>query len=141
LNAVGCQWDAGLVGSSRSADVYADFLLQHLTTDTLLVDVGCGSGELALDLAGKVRRLMGVDSDHAEVDAARRSAETLGVRNADFCVGDLYALALRDGQADVVFGHSVLEALERPGDALKEMTRVLKPGGLLAVASVEYRSP
>jgi len=39
---------------------------------------------------------------------------------------------------DAVLGHSVLEALDRPGDALDEMRRVLRPGGIVAVASVEY---
>jgi len=126
------------MASSRSASVYADFLLPHLTTQMHLVDVGCGSGELSLDLALRVGRVTGVDADGAGVEVARAAGAATGPGNADFVVGDAYALPLPDDHAEVVFGHSVLEAVERPGDVLAEMRRVAKPGGLVAVASVEY---
>ena len=124
--------------TSRSAQVYADFLLPHLTADTHLLDVGCGKGELSLELAAEVGRLTGIDADSAEIEHARAAAATSATPNATFEVGDAYDLPLPDESVDVVFGHSVLEALDRPGDALAEMRRVLKPGGRLAVASVEY---
>jgi SAM-dependent methyltransferase len=122
----------------RSAQIYADFLLPHLTSGTRLLDVGCGSGELSLGLAAAVGTLTGVDADPQEITAARTRAEASGVSNATFEVGDVYALAAADGRFDVVFAHSVLEALDRPANAIAQMSRVLAPGGLLAVASVEY---
>ncbi|MBA2455433.1 MAG: methyltransferase domain-containing protein [Nocardioidaceae bacterium] len=121
----------------RSAQVYAQFLLPHLTSAAHLVDIGCGSGELSLDLATYVGHLTGIDVDDAEVEAARQSARRLGVDNANFVRGDAYDLD-PPHQADVVFAHSVLEALDRPEAALIEMKRILRPGGLVAVASVEY---
>jgi SAM-dependent methyltransferase len=124
--------------SQRSADVYADFLLPHLSRETHVVDLGCGDGELTLELAAKVARVTGVDEDPAEVDQARRAARELDIGNATFVVGDVYALDLAGDSADAVLGHSVLEALDRPADALAEMARILKPGGVVGVASVEY---
>ena len=103
-----------------------------------LLDVGCGDGELSVELAAFVGHLTGVDSDPAEVRLARGSAEAVSASNADFQVGEAYALPLPDESVDAVFGHSVLEALVRPEDALAEMRRVLKPGGVVGVASVEY---
>ncbi len=126
------------MASSRSAAVYADFLLPRLTSEMHLVDVGCGSGELSLDLALRVGRVTGVDGDGGEIASARAAAAASGTTNADFVVGDAYALPLPDEVADAVFGHSVLEAVESPADVLAEMTRVVRPGGLVAVASVEY---
>lgn len=126
------------MSSSRSARVYADFLLPHLTTDMHLLDVGCGSGDLSLELAPEVRRLTGVDADPGEVEHARQAAEASATPNTGFMVGDACALPLPDERVDVVFAHSVLEALDRPGDAVVEMRRVLTCGGILAVASVEY---
>lgn len=123
---------------SRTAGVYADFVAPHLTSNCRLVDVGCGSGELSLELAAMVGQLLGVDADRAAVSEARTRATSLGVSNADFRVGNIYSLDLPDGHADVVFGHSVLEALDRPDEALVEMKRVLGPGGVVAVASVDY---
>ena len=122
--------------SSRSAEVYADFFLPLLTPGTSIVDVGCGTGELSLELASAVGRLTGVDADPGDIAQARAAAGSM--RDVQFLVGDAYALPLPDRSADAAFGHSVLEALDRPADALKEMRRVLKPGGVIGVASVEY---
>jgi SAM-dependent methyltransferase len=124
--------------STRAAGIYADFLLPHLTTDMYMVDVGCGSGELSLELAADVKSVTGFDDDPAEIERAAAAAEASSTQNADFRVADAYVLPLGDDQADVVFAHSVLEALDRPGEALAEMRRILKPQGLIAVASVEY---
>ena len=55
---------------ARTAEVYADFLLPYLASDTHLVDVGCGSGELSLDLARRVGAVTGIDMDPDEVSAA-----------------------------------------------------------------------
>jgi SAM-dependent methyltransferase len=122
----------------RSASMYADFLLPHLTDRTDLVDVGCGDGELTVDLAGSVRSVVGVDVDEQEVAAARARAGRDGVANATFETADVYDLGLDDETADAVLAHSVLEALEHPLSALAEMRRVLRPEGIVAVASVEY---
>jgi SAM-dependent methyltransferase len=54
----------------------------------------------------------------------RFSAEASSTSNAAFTVGDAYALPLPDSEADAVFGHSVLEALDRPAEAISEMSRV-----------------
>ena len=89
-------------------------------------------------LAPHVGGLIGVDVDAADIEAATKLADRLGVGNATFKLGDAYALELPADAVDVVFAHSVLEALARPHDALLEAHRVLKPGGLVAVASVEY---
>jgi ubiquinone/menaquinone biosynthesis C-methylase UbiE len=126
------------MASSRSAEVYADFLLPHLAADAHLVDVGCGSGELSLDLAPLVGRLTGVDDDPAEVAAARAAAAEAARPNASFVVGDAYSLPLPDDAADAVLAHSVLEAVDRPLEVLTELRRVLRSSGVVAVASVEY---
>ena len=123
---------------SRSARVYADFLAPHLSSRSHLLDVGCGSGELSLDLAISVGQVTGIDVEAEEIETARRAAMQAGINNADFQVGDAYCLDLPNDHFDAVLAHSVLEALERPTTAVTELKRVLKPGGVLAVASVEY---
>jgi SAM-dependent methyltransferase len=126
------------VTSQRSAEIYADFLLPHLSRATHLVDLGCGDGELTLELAAMVGQVTGVDEDEGEIDLARRAARQRDIGNATFVVGDAYSLDIPGDSADAVLGHSVLEALDRPADALAEMARILKPGGVVGAASVEY---
>jgi SAM-dependent methyltransferase len=127
-----------MITADRGASVYADFLLPHLTDRTHLVDIGCGDGELTLDLASVVGSVVGVDLDEQEVNAARARAMAQGVVNATFEVSDADALGLGDDAADAVLAHSVLEALEHPLTALAEMRRILRPGGVVAAACVEY---
>jgi ubiquinone/menaquinone biosynthesis C-methylase UbiE len=124
--------------AARSVEDYADFLTPSLAPDGHLLDVGCGSGALSLGLATRTGRVTGVDIDSTDLDEARAHAGRLGITNAEFREGSAYTLDLPDDHVDAVFAHSVLEALERPADALREMVRVLKPGGLMGVASVEY---
>lgn len=123
--------------AQRSAGVYADFLIPHLTPDTDLLDIGCGPGTIALGLAHHVRSLVGVDPEDA-FDDARAYAEALGIDNVEFRVGDVYGLDLPDDAFDACLAHSMLETLERPAEGLREIHRVLQPGGVLGVASVEY---
>ncbi len=124
--------------TTRSHETYADFLLPHIGADTRLVDVGCGSGELSLGLASVVARVVGVDNDADEIDAAHRAAADAETDNATFVVGDAYDLGLPHAETDAVIAHSVLEAVDDPGAAIVEAHRVLRPGGILGVASVEY---
>src|SRR4051812_5876547 len=68
---------------------------------------------------------MGIDADPAGVERARAEAKAASAANANFEIGDAYALPVLDGSADAVFEHSVLEALDQPADALSEERRVL----------------
>ena len=121
----------------RLATDYADFLIPHLTAQTHLLDVGCGAGELTVGLAPYVDSIQAID----QLDLFR-SAKTYvkehNLTNVSFSKGDVYGLDFPDNLFDVVFCHSTLEALKTPARALQQMHRVLKPDGLIALASVEY---
>ena len=124
--------------TTRSAAIYAEFLIPHLTADARLIDIGCGSGSIALGLAEVAGHVTGVDPDPGAVAEANAYVAEHQIGNATFRTGSAYSLALPDSQFDAAICHSVLEALDRPLDALCEIERILKPGGVLGVASVEY---
>jgi SAM-dependent methyltransferase len=125
--------------SSRSAEVYADFLLPHLADGFRVLDIGCGPGSITLGMARELpgARFSGVDPED-EFDAARRYTAEHGIGNVDFSPGDIYALDFPDDHFDASLCHSTLETLDRPLDGLVEIRRVLKPGGVLGIACVEY---
>jgi SAM-dependent methyltransferase len=68
---------------------------------------------------------------------ARAVAERAGVP-VTFAVGDVTALDLPDDSFDVVHAHQVLQHLTDPAGALREMARVCRPGGVIAVRDVDY---
>jgi len=92
----------------------------------VLVDVGCGAGLLAPHLAGKGYRHVGVDL----VTSALEQAASHGVAAVR---GDVLRLPVADGCADVVSAGELLEHVEDLAGAVAEVCRVLRPGGLLVL--------
>jgi SAM-dependent methyltransferase len=123
----------------RTAENSAGYLLPHLRPGLDLLDVGCGPGTITVDLARRVApgRVVGLDVSADPLTEARDLAARQGVP-VDFAVGDVYALDLPDDAFDVVHAHQVLQHLTDPVAALREMARVCRPGGLLAVRDADY---
>ncbi|MGY2066928.1 class I SAM-dependent methyltransferase [Blastococcus sp. SYSU DS0619] len=123
----------------RTAENSAAYLLPSLRPGLDLLDVGCGPGTITVDLAARVApgRVLGLDLSPDPLDEARANAERTGVA-ATFAVGDVYALDLPDDSFDVVHAHQVLQHLTDPVAALREMARVCRPGGVIAVRDVDY---
>jgi ubiquinone/menaquinone biosynthesis C-methylase UbiE len=124
----------------RTAENSAGYLLPELTSGMDLLDLGCGPGTITLDLATRVApgRVVGLDAAAdviAQAEARRRDDD---VANVSFATGDAYALDLDDASFDVAHAHQVLQHLTDPVAALREMRRVLRPGGLLAVRDSDY---
>jgi SAM-dependent methyltransferase len=124
----------------RTAGNSAAYLLPHLQHGMSLLDVGCGPGTITADLARSVApgRVVGLDASTEVVSQARTLATDTGLTNLHFEVGDLFALEYGDATFDVVHAHQVLQHLSDPVDALAELRRVLRSGGLLAARDSDY---
>jgi SAM-dependent methyltransferase len=124
----------------RTAQNSAAYLLPHLRPGLSLLDVGCGPGTITADLAELVApgRVVGLDREEAPLGQARAEAERRGLTTTSYVVGDVYALDFPDGTFDVVHAHQVLQHLTDPAAALREMARVTRPGGLVAVRDADY---
>lgn len=119
----------------------AGFLLEHLRPGMRLLDIGCGPGTITTELAALVApgEVLGIDRA-PEIIATATASLPPGTPSPRFAVDDVYDLALDDGSFDVVYAHQVLQHLSDPVAALREMRRVLVPGGLVAVRDSDYRS-
>lgn len=123
----------------RTAENSAGYLLPWLRPGQNLLDVGCGPGTITVDLARLVApgSVLGLDLAEAPLGEARQHAASAAVA-VDFAVGDVYTLELPDDAVDVVHAHQVLQHLTDPVAALREMARVCRPGGVIAVREVDY---
>jgi ubiquinone/menaquinone biosynthesis C-methylase UbiE len=102
----------------------------------LLLDVGCGPGNIALKIAQRCRGLsvIGLDYSLNMVQAARRSASEAEIENrALFQQGSATELPFAAGTFDIVISNSVLHHLADPLKVLQEMLRVAKPEGTILV--------
>ena len=123
--------------ANRNAAEYADFLLPHITREMVMLDGGCGSGTITVGLADHVAAIIGVDRED-NFSEAIEYATAAGTSGISFQTGDLCSLEFPDAHFDACLCHSALETLEDPLRALAEIERVLKPGAVVGVASVEY---
>jgi len=115
------------------------FVLLELAEGDAVLDVGCGTGDDAVSLAGSVPgvAVVGVDADAAKVAEAHRRA--LGVpRPVDFRVGDAYRLEFEAAAFDACRADKVFHHLDDPAKALGEMVRVSRPGARVVVSDVDY---
>ena len=112
----------------RTAENSAAYLLPHLRPGLSLLDIGCGPGTITADLARLVAPgpVIGLDASRQVVAQAQDHANTAGVTNVRFEVGDLFALEHDDAAFDVVHAHQVLQHLGDPRSALAELRRVLR---------------
>ena len=93
----------------------------------IVADLGCGTGELAANLAPFVRQVIGVDSSAEMLDAAR---DRLAARqNVELRRGQLERLPLEDESVDAVTMCLVLHHVPDPTSVFAEIARVLRPGG------------
>jgi len=121
--------------ANRDARRFLPFLLPHVRSGMSVLDVGCGVGSIALDLALTVApgRMVGIDADAGQIEVARRSAAERGIDNAEFFTASVYELPFEAANFDVVYANAVLMYVRDQVRALIEMRRVLRPGGLAAV--------
>jgi SAM-dependent methyltransferase len=124
----------------RTAANSAGYLLGALKPHMKILDVGCGPGTITADLAALVPdgHVTGVDRAPEIVERARATAAGRGLANVDFAVADVHALAYPDDTFCVVHAHQVLQHVGDPVAALREMRRVTKPNGIVAVRDSDY---
>ncbi|MFD5112380.1 class I SAM-dependent methyltransferase [Streptomyces sp. NPDC058391] len=124
----------------RTAANSAAYLLAELRPGQDVLDVGCGPGTITADLAALVSPgvVTAIDAAADILDQARRTADAAGVDTIRFAVADVHALDFPDDSFDVVHAHQVLQHVGDPVQALREMRRVCRPGGVVAARDADY---
>jgi len=111
----------------------------RITDGATVVELGCGPGTAAADLASRVGttgRVIGIDSSEAMIDTARAAYESVPV--VAFVVGDALSLDLADDAVDGYRSERTFQHLSAPETALAEALRVVRPGGRVAVIDTDW---
>lgn len=126
-------------------------IARHVSPAHSVLDVGCGEGSLALELMGEGARVTAVDLSQPNVERARDRMREAG--RAPVAIADAVSLPFPDSSFDVVVSSHVIEHLEDPRAALREIARVTRgvavvamptcfnPAALLLVGGADYWSP
>ena len=126
------------------AGVANPFSLRLLTPGERVVDAGSGAGFdcfIAAQQVGPSGKVVGVDMLPEMLQKARASAERMGLRNVELREGLLEEMPVEDGWADVVISNGVINLCADKKQVLKEIWRLLRPGGYLQFADIANGKP
>lgn len=107
-----------------------------LPEESRILDIGCGTGLLAVDLAQRGHLVTAVDPSQAMIDLATAHVAEIGMDDrVTVTLGDAHTLSFAPNSYDLVVALGVLPYLHTPALALTEIGRVLKPGGYFLLSS------
>lgn len=111
----------------------------QIKTGDVVVDLGSGAGNdcfVARNLAGPEGKVIGVDFTTAMIEKARKNAEKLNFHNVEFRQGDIENMPISPNVADVIISNCVLNLVPNKDAVIKDIYRVLKPGGHFSISDV-----
>jgi SAM-dependent methyltransferase len=133
------EYDYALFEYYRSAKVIVFLERAGVAVDGRILDAGCGGGGMPLSLAEEAGMVVGIDPAPRFQDAGARLARERGI-TLHFALADGMALPFATGTFDLVLSHAVIEHVADADLYLREMTRVLAPGGYLYLSTAPYLS-
>jgi ubiquinone/menaquinone biosynthesis C-methylase UbiE len=121
----------------REVQREAAFLIPYLSPAMRVLDCGCGPGSITLGLAELAGEVVGIDIEAGQLEIGREEARKRNLSTVRFEQASVYALPFGFETFDAVLAHAVLYHLGQPYEALAEMKRVLKPGGVLGLRDAD----
>ncbi len=118
------------VDSSLPARLKLELAVKYIKKDMRVLDVGCANGLFMMPLADKCASITGIDINSKMLGIAQEKMYEHGIKNINLVRQSAMSMGFPDDHFDVAYCYSLLPLVPDPSMVIKEITRVLKPGGL-----------
>lgn len=129
------QWDR--LRESFFSDAVRDKAISvaSVRPEGVAADIGCGTGFITEGLVQRGLKVIAIDASQAMLSEMKR--KFAGLNLIDYRQGDAGSLPIQDETVDCAFANMYLHHIEVPPVAIKEMARILKPGGVLVITDLD----
>jgi 2-polyprenyl-3-methyl-5-hydroxy-6-metoxy-1,4-benzoquinol methylase len=103
---------------------------KYLNVSDIVLDYGCATGTKALEIAGHVKKIQGLDISSKMIEAAKRKAIERKIENVDFVQATIFDERYTRASFDVILAFNILHLLDDNEHIMQRMHELLKPGGL-----------
>ena len=112
---------------------FVQLLDRAIPCDARIVDVGCGTGQMAVYLARADRVVVGVDMTRGSLELGAAAVRRFAIRGVHFIETDLHEAGLKRGSFDVVYSSGVLHHTPDPRAAFRPLAALARPGGIIVL--------
>ena len=108
---------------------------KHLHAGDIVLDYGCATGEVAIEIAGDVKEVHGIDISSKMIAAAKSKAAERKIKNVDFTYTTIFVEGFKKESFDVILALNILHLVEDTQKVIQRINELLKPGGLIVSAT------
>ena len=128
-------YDGGGNKVEQSENKPLENIKKYLSVNDIVLDYGCATGTMAIDIADKVKKIHGIDISSKMIEAAERKAAERKIANIDFAQSTIFDERFEKESINVILAFSVLHLLEDTQKVMQRINELLKPGGFFICAT------
>lgn len=128
-------WDTPGVSLGENDLKIIERAKKHLNPSSIVLDYGCATGSIALELASMAKEVHGIDISSNMIEIAKKKADERGIKNVAFTKAAIFDESLEKESLDMILSLSILHLVEDSAQVLDRVNQLLKPGGVFISAT------
>ncbi|MCL4249188.1 MAG: methyltransferase domain-containing protein [Anaerolineae bacterium] len=128
-------WDKPGASLSQSDSRLLERAKKHLNASAAVLDYGCATGTIALELASSVNTVSAIDISSKMIAVARRRAGERALTNTHFMHATIFDEQFNEEAFDAILAFSILHLVENPSAVVQRIHQLLKPGGIFIAST------
>lgn len=129
-NQLAKNWDKPGVSLGANDLKIIETTKKYLNPGSVVLDYGCATGSIALEIASMANAVHGIDISSNMVEIAKSKADERNIKNVGFARAAIFDESLGQESFDVILSLNILHLVENPAQVLDRVNQLLKPGGI-----------